>query len=116
MPNAPTGGTSLAPEACDEGDLPPTADVAIVGSGYTALVAALHLARAGRSVLVLEADLAGHGAARRNAGYLGRTLKRSFTWLPTPAPAESTWKMPATSVTNSTVAKRSSDGSGCVTN
>ena len=70
-----------APEACDEGALPPTADVAIVGSGYTALVAALHLARAGRAVLVLEAELAGHGASRRNAGYLGRTLKRSFTWL-----------------------------------
>jgi glycine/D-amino acid oxidase-like deaminating enzyme len=70
-----------APEACEEGDLPPTADVAIVGSGYTSLVAALHLARAGRSVLVLEAEAAGHGASRRNAGYLGRTLKRSFTWL-----------------------------------
>jgi glycine/D-amino acid oxidase-like deaminating enzyme len=70
-----------APEPCEEGDLPPSADVAIVGSGYTALVAALHLARAGRSVLVLEAHDAGHGASRRNAGYLGRTLKRSFTWL-----------------------------------
>ncbi|WP_119302427.1 NAD(P)/FAD-dependent oxidoreductase [Dongia deserti] len=70
-----------APEACEEGDLPATADVAIVGSGYTALVAAVHLARAGRSVLVLEAAEAGHGASRRNAGYLGRTLKRSFTWL-----------------------------------
>ncbi len=30
---------------------------------------------------MLEAELAGHGASRRNAGYLGRTLKRSFTWL-----------------------------------
>jgi glycine/D-amino acid oxidase-like deaminating enzyme len=70
-----------APEGGEEGALPPTADVAIVGSGYTALVAALHLARAGRSVLVLEAAEAGHGASRRNAGYLGRTLKRSFTWL-----------------------------------
>jgi len=70
-----------APEPGEEGDLPPTADVAIVGSGYTSLVAALHLARAGRSVLVLEAEAAGHGASRRNAGYLGRTLKRSFTWL-----------------------------------
>lgn len=69
------------PEPGEEGDLPAAADVAIVGSGYTALVAALHLARAGRSVLVLEAAEAGHGASRRNAGYLGRTLKRSFTWL-----------------------------------
>jgi glycine/D-amino acid oxidase-like deaminating enzyme len=70
-----------APEPCEEGGLPPAADVAIVGSGYTSLVAALYLARAGRSVLVLEAEEAGHGASRRNAGYLGRTLKRSFTWL-----------------------------------
>jgi glycine/D-amino acid oxidase-like deaminating enzyme len=70
-----------APEACEEGSLPASADVAIVGSGYTSLVAALQLARAGRSVLVLEAEEAGHGASRRNAGYLGRTLKRSFTWL-----------------------------------
>jgi glycine/D-amino acid oxidase-like deaminating enzyme len=70
-----------APELGEEGDLPPATDVAIVGSGYTSLVAALHLARAGRSVLVLEAEGAGHGASRRNAGYLGRTLKRSFTWL-----------------------------------
>ena len=70
-----------APETCEQGELPATTDVAIVGSGYTSLVAALHLARAGRSVLVLEAEEAGHGASRRNAGYLGRTLKRSFTWL-----------------------------------
>lgn len=70
-----------APEPGEEGGLPPSADVAIVGSGYTSLVAALHLARAGRSVLVLDAEEAGHGASRRNAGYLGRTLKRSFTWL-----------------------------------
>ncbi|MEZ5830653.1 MAG: FAD-binding oxidoreductase [Dongiaceae bacterium] len=70
-----------APQPCEQGDVPAGADVAIVGSGYTSLVAALHLARAGRSVLVLEAEDAGHGASRRNAGYLGRTLKRSFSRL-----------------------------------
>ncbi len=57
------------------------ADVVIVGSGYTGLCAALALLRAGRSVLVLDAEDPGHGASRRNAGYLGRTLKKSFPYL-----------------------------------
>ena len=56
-------------------------DVAIVGSGYTGLSAALHLLRGGRSVTILDAEDAGYGASRRNAGYIGRTLKRDVTWL-----------------------------------
>lgn len=58
-----------------------TADVAIIGSGFTGLSAALHLLRAGRSVVVLDAEDAGYGASRRNAGYIGRTLKRDVMWL-----------------------------------
>ncbi|MBF9031393.1 FAD-dependent oxidoreductase [Rhodobacterales bacterium HKCCE3408] len=46
------------------------ADVCIVGAGYTGLSAALHLARAGRSVVVLEAYRIGHGASGRNGGQL----------------------------------------------
>ncbi len=61
--------------------LAPRYDVAIVGSGYTGLRAALELARAGRSVVVLEREEAGSGAARRNAGYLGRVLKKSLAAL-----------------------------------
>lgn len=57
---------------------PRRTDVAIVGSGITGLVAALHLARGGRQVTVFEAREAGHGASTRNAGYVGRTLKHSF--------------------------------------
>ncbi len=53
-------------------------DVAIVGSGYTGLVAALHLARGGRQVTVFEAHELGYGASTRNAGYVGRTLKHGF--------------------------------------
>jgi glycine/D-amino acid oxidase-like deaminating enzyme len=61
--------------------LPPRVDVAVVGSGFTGMRAALELARAGRSVLVLDSQAAGSGAARRNAGYLGRVLKHSLTAL-----------------------------------
>ncbi|MEM9577043.1 MAG: FAD-binding oxidoreductase [Pseudomonadota bacterium] len=48
-----------------------TADVCIVGAGYTGLSAALHLARAGRRVVVLEAQRVGFGASGRNGGQLG---------------------------------------------
>lgn len=58
-----------------------TTDVAVVGSGFTGLSAALHLLRAGRSVIVFDAEDAGYGASRRNAGYIGRTLKRDVMWL-----------------------------------
>lgn len=47
------------------------ADVCIVGGGYTGLSAALHLAEAGQSVVLLEAHRAGFGASGRNGGQLG---------------------------------------------
>jgi glycine/D-amino acid oxidase-like deaminating enzyme len=64
-----------------KGALAPAYDVAIVGSGYTGLRAALTLARAGRSVAVFDKERPGHGASRRNAGFLGRTLKKSYVDL-----------------------------------
>lgn len=64
-----------------EGEGPARPDVAVIGSGFTGLSAALHLLRGGRSVAVFDAEDAGHGASRRNAGYIGRTLKRDITWL-----------------------------------
>jgi glycine/D-amino acid oxidase-like deaminating enzyme len=60
---------------------PARADVVIVGSGITGLNAALVLARAGRSVVALDAGDLGHGASTRNAGYVGRSLKHSFADL-----------------------------------
>ena len=44
------------------------ADVAVVGAGYTGLSTALHLARAGRRVVVLDAGEPGWGCSGRNGG------------------------------------------------
>lgn len=48
-----------------------SADVCIVGGGYTGLSAALHLAEAGFDVVLLEAHRVGFGASGRNGGQLG---------------------------------------------
>lgn len=61
--------------------VPARIDVAIVGSGYTGLSAALTLARAGRSVVVFEASEVGHGGSTRNGGGFGMTLKTPFPTL-----------------------------------
>ncbi len=47
------------------------ADVCVVGGGYTGLSAALHLAEAGRDVVLVEAQRVGFGASGRNGGQLG---------------------------------------------
>ncbi|MCX8999639.1 FAD-binding oxidoreductase [Rhizobiaceae bacterium BDR2-2] len=51
-------------------DAASTADVAIVGAGYTGLSAALHLAEAGRKVVLVEAVDVGYGGAGRNVGLI----------------------------------------------
>jgi len=43
-------------------------DVCVVGAGYTGLSTALHLAKSGLKVAVLEAEYAGFGASGRNGG------------------------------------------------
>lgn len=52
-----------------DGDV--TADVCVVGGGYTGLSAALHLAEAGRDVVLIDAQRVGFGASGRNGGQLG---------------------------------------------
>jgi glycine/D-amino acid oxidase-like deaminating enzyme len=51
-----------------------SADVAIIGAGYTGCSAALHLASAGVSPVVLEASEIGFGGAGRNVGLVNAGL------------------------------------------
>ncbi|KIC32993.1 FAD-dependent oxidoreductase [Leisingera sp. ANG-S5] len=46
-----------------------SADVAIIGGGFTGMSAALHLAESGASVVLLEAETPGWGASGRNGGF-----------------------------------------------
>ncbi|MEM8728946.1 MAG: FAD-binding oxidoreductase [Pseudomonadota bacterium] len=51
------------------------ADTVVVGGGFTGLSAALHLAEAGQSVVLLEAETPGWGASGRNGGQVNPGLK-----------------------------------------
>jgi glycine/D-amino acid oxidase-like deaminating enzyme len=61
--------------------LPARVDVAVVGSGYTGLHAALQTARGGRTTLVLDAEDAGWGCSTRNGGQISTSIKPSFDAL-----------------------------------
>ncbi|MEM9966509.1 MAG: FAD-dependent oxidoreductase [Pseudomonadota bacterium] len=61
-------------ETCNAHDYPTLkgaqkCDVAIIGGGFTGISAALHLARSGVSVALLEANRIGWGASGRNGGF-----------------------------------------------
>ena len=64
-----------------EAPLPASVDVAVVGSGYTGLCAALEVARAGRSTLVLDAEDAGWGCSTRNGGQISTSIKPDYETL-----------------------------------
>lgn len=59
------------PATNSQGLAPGTADVVVIGSGFTGLSAALALARAGRNVVVVDAGVPGYGASTRNGGQVG---------------------------------------------
>jgi gamma-glutamylputrescine oxidase len=58
-----------------------TADVCVVGGGYTGLSAALHLARRGASVTLLEASSVGDGASGRNGGQVHNGFRHEPPWF-----------------------------------
>ena len=59
----------LAEQPPASGDL--AYDICVVGGGYAGLSCALHLAKCGKSVAVLEAERVGWGASGRNGGHVG---------------------------------------------
>ncbi|HLI10006.1 MAG TPA: FAD-binding oxidoreductase [Alphaproteobacteria bacterium] len=61
--------------------LPARVDVAVVGSGYTGLHAALQTARGGRDTVVLDAEAAGWGCSTRNGGQISTSVKPDFDSL-----------------------------------
>lgn len=70
-----------APRDLASDPLPASVDVAVVGSGYTGLSAALRLAENGVSVAVIDAGPLAAGASSRNFGLLGRQLIPGFAEL-----------------------------------
>lgn len=81
MKEVPYWWEEAPPTPGDTPAMPRSADVAVIGSGYTGLSAALTLARAGRSVVVFDSDTPGIGASSRNGGMLGSWLKPSLDTL-----------------------------------
>src|SRR6266513_5087010 len=69
------------PESPTEAAVPKSCDIAIIGAGYAGLSAALTLARAGRSVVVLDALAPGEGASSRSGGMIGHGHRLSYTKL-----------------------------------
>jgi gamma-glutamylputrescine oxidase len=55
-----------------------SADVVIIGAGYTGLSAAHHIAKSGLTPLVLEANVPGWGASGRNGGVVTSKFRPSF--------------------------------------
>ena len=56
--------------------IPAHSDCVVVGAGYSGLSAALTLARAGRSVIVLDSSQPGYGCSGRNGGLIGPSFHK----------------------------------------
>ncbi|HXQ63491.1 MAG TPA: FAD-binding oxidoreductase [Steroidobacteraceae bacterium] len=64
-----------------EAPLPASADVVIVGAGYTGLAAARETGLAGKSTIVFDAGPIGGGCSSRNGGQVGFSIRPEFEAL-----------------------------------
>jgi glycine/D-amino acid oxidase-like deaminating enzyme len=78
--------------------LPDTADVAVIGAGFTGLSAARTLAKKGARVVVLESETIGWGASSRNGGMVLTGMKLGVNQLLSMYGRERTQKMYAASL------------------
>lgn len=65
----------------DDVGLPPSADVVVIGSGYTGLSAAIQTATHGRRTLVVDAENTGWGCSTRNGGQVSTSIKPTYAML-----------------------------------
>lgn len=63
--------SSTVPEFDTDASIPQSCDVVVIGGGLTGLSAALTLANAGKTVIVLDTGIPGQGASARNGGMIG---------------------------------------------
>jgi glycine/D-amino acid oxidase-like deaminating enzyme len=78
--------------------LPETADVAVIGAGFTGLSAARTLAQKGAKVIVLEGETIGWGASSRNGGMVLTGMKLGVNQLISMYGRERTQRMYAASL------------------
>lgn len=90
--------TAQFPAADAAAPLPDTADVAVIGAGFTGLSAARTLARRGARVAVLETHTTGWGASSRNGGMVLTGMKLGVTQLISMYGRERTRRMYAASL------------------
>ncbi|RLQ87001.1 NAD(P)/FAD-dependent oxidoreductase [Notoacmeibacter ruber] len=79
--DTPLWRAEMALPAIPAAHVEPREDVVVVGSGYSGLNTALHLARGGRKVVIIDAGDVGHGCSTRNGGQVSSQIHRELDEL-----------------------------------